>query len=225
MGVGCTTSAPSPQSTSSPTDTIVSNPISGDSVVDLKRNTIDPLESPDSLLVAIARLVDSLGHVSDTARFKQVGFYADPKRGRTQRYEGRVFYHFSDPLSEVSDWNHWNHDAGLVGLQPVDTTGGKDVVDAWGYFYRDTIAAKYVPKGAQIVWKTTSSDAAQGWLNVFRNAYPLPYFNTMPHYMVVADRVVILNAPAMYFSYDQIKMYKLLLSRLGSSSHYTNAKL
>jgi hypothetical protein len=188
----------------------------------VKADSSDSARSPDSLIVIIAGLVDSLGHVSDTARLKAVSFYMELKAASVRWFDGRAYYQMQDPLNNV---RHWNHHDWFEQEQPIDTSGKNDIRDAWGYFYRNTIAPKNVSDGAILVWRMSSPEAARGWLEVFRNGYPLPYFNTMPHYMVVDDRLIIVNARTMIFSYEQVKMYKLMLSRFRPSSHFTAAKL
>jgi hypothetical protein len=193
--------------------------------MDTSRNgqTIEITRGPDSLIVKLAEVADSFGNIPDTARIRVLRLYRQFGGPSVVWSAGRPFYHLKEPLTEVRFWNDRECANGILA---VDTTGTPEILDSWAYFYRDTAKVNnIIPDGVIAIWRMTSKEAADQWLQILKGAYPLPYFNTMPHYFVIGDRLVALSTRAMSFSYDQISVYKECIARFHPTSIYSQAKL
>ncbi len=109
----------------------------------------------------------------------------------------------------------------LTGTREMDGMGEnsrkvfRKAVTAWYYDYKLKTDKSMKPDGTIEEWVFKSKGDASAALEEFKKIYPMPYFNTSPHYIQKGDRVFIFSTRAMAFSYDQKPHYELLKNKLG----------
>jgi len=166
---------------------------------------------PARCLIELAMQIEALGWISDTARLLEVGIYPDLNRDSMVLFDDIPFYPLEANNNMLLSYRGYSdlYDEGRSGKW--DTSGLsllKKAKGAWAYFYKQKGAAGLIPDGVIEQWEFSDTASAAKIHGILTQLYPLPYFNTMPHYYVDEYFLYVFHARAMAFSYDQIEIFE-----------------
>ncbi|MFY0629447.1 MAG: hypothetical protein JXR05_03640 [Flavobacteriaceae bacterium] len=167
-------------------------------------------DKPDSIFIKLTKELQKSNWTYDTVRLKKLtsyGHYLELKNNQITFFNNMPFYRIKKSESQL--------------IQPkvlypfskdsVDTSPFKKSISAWGYFYKlNTNDASLNADGVIEQWAFQNDHDALQAKKMLDKYYPLPYFNTSPHYSVINNHLIIFHTRAMAFSYDQKEHFEKL---------------
>jgi hypothetical protein len=90
----------------------------------------------------------------------------------------------------------------------IDTEIFWEASSVWGYFYQKEETKNMRTDGVIEQWEFSDAAMAQVALGKLEAIYPLPYFNTQPHYITNERFLFIFHTRADAFSYRQKEFFE-----------------
>jgi len=172
--------------------------------------------------------IESLGWIPDTSRLNKIRIYSELNRKQIKYFNNRPFYKIDFENSDlftsynyehikiVSDSTETENDSANnyyrspieITFDSVDIELFRNAKSIWAYYYRKKDAVEWISDGIIKQWEFDNSINAELAMNQIQKAGSIMYFNTMPFYYRIDNKVIIFYTRAMAFSYDQRKLFE-----------------
>jgi hypothetical protein len=149
--------------------------------------------------------LDNSKWIADTNRLNKKSIYPELDRENIKYFSNKPFYpiDFEDSRLNIS------YKRGMFNstFNTSDFDNFKSVKNIWGYFYRDKNADGLITDGVIEQWEFDSDEKAKKAFNKFRTIGDLVYFNTMPYFYQIDNKLIVFQTRAMKFSFKQKELF------------------
>jgi hypothetical protein len=155
-------------------------------------------DAPTSDLVALAKVLDSLGYSSDTLRVKKLKNYEELLNSEIHMIGKFPFYKLDKGKTKILWWNT----LATEKVDSIDSEIFQRAENIWAYFYRGK-NKDLTTDGVIEEWRFSDGQEAMRAIAKLKSFYPLPYFNTQPYYTAIGRYLYVFHCRASAFSYTQ----------------------
>jgi hypothetical protein len=175
-------------------------------------NTKNPsiiVDKPCNELLSFVIDIEKIDLRSDTIRLKKVNIYNEINRENVHLFRNRPFYKMTFEKTKIfKAQNNKPYKNYFSQKNITDFKIFNKVKTIWGFFYRAKLKDDSISDGVIEQWTFETRKEALKALNSIKKHGYIVFFNTMPFFSTIENKLIIFHTRAMGFSYDQKIIFK-----------------